>query len=84
MRSSRPLGPFFTPMRTDARVDTLLAGCIAAILWSFGFVPRRGLPGWVATVATLALGWFWLVADRAVLERQPRLYTGGGDHHGAW
>jgi peptidoglycan/LPS O-acetylase OafA/YrhL len=68
------VGEFLTPMRTDARADALLAGCLAAILWSFGLVPRRVLP-WLATAATVLLGWFWMEADPQMFARHPSLYT---------
>jgi peptidoglycan/LPS O-acetylase OafA/YrhL len=34
---------FNIEVRTDTRIDVLLIGCLAAVLWTYGLTPRRGI-----------------------------------------
>jgi peptidoglycan/LPS O-acetylase OafA/YrhL len=48
----------FMELRTDCKVDTLLIGCLAAILWTYGFLPyRRHLTNAAATIALIYIVW---------------------------
>ena len=50
---------FLLGIRTDVRVDGLLVGCLAAVLWAYGLVPRRGL-GIAATAGAAFMAYaFW-------------------------
>jgi peptidoglycan/LPS O-acetylase OafA/YrhL len=51
---------FVVDVRTDTRVDALLIGCLASVLWTYGKVPRRGLPvaGTIGAIVIGLLFWF--------------------------
>src|SRR5262245_29898885 len=51
-------GSFFGNLysRTVLRMDALLVGCLAALLWTWGWLPRRGLPV-AAWISAGFLGW---------------------------
>jgi peptidoglycan/LPS O-acetylase OafA/YrhL len=52
--------PAIVDIRTDTRVDALLIGCVAAFLWTYGKIPRRGLAvaGTVGAIVIGLLFWF--------------------------